>query len=395
MRTDSRSAAREKAEMFWDGQVAGWEAALAGKDGDAAKHFEAAQRIVKSKGFRYVFIEELSSAPIEDLLTRMEAIEVTHGRPNPQQAAALLGIVPKPSILLTEAMELYFGFMKSHKKLRGKSADQLRKWRNPIIRAVNRFIELIGDLELSAITRDHMLEFRDYWERRIEEESAKEGTANKDFIHLSKVIKEINSKKRLGLPVNELLNDLSFSEGEQAPRPAFSDDFIRNTLLATSALSGLNAQARTIFLVMINTGARPSEIANLSSDRIVLTGDFPHIKIMPDGCQLKSSRAERDIPLAGVSLEAMREFPDGFPQYRESSSSLSATVNKFLRANDLVESDKHTMYSLRHALMNRMIVNKVDDRVRRDIMGHSVLGENYGDGGGFEFKAEVMSAFAI
>lgn len=72
-------------------------------------------------------------------------------------------------------------------------------------------------------------------------------------------------------------------------------------------------------------------------------------------------------PLLGVSLEAMRAFPEGFPRYRESSVSLSATVNKFLRENSLMESDDYTLYSLRHSFEDRMLAAGIDDRIRRDL----------------------------
>jgi hypothetical protein len=54
----------------------------------------------------------------------------------------------------------------------------------------------------------------------------------------------------------------------------------------------------------------------------------------------------RVIALAGVSLEALRGFPDGFPRYRASPASLSAMVNTYLRENGLAETPAHTLYSL-------------------------------------------------
>ena len=136
-------------------------------------------------------------------------------------------------------------------------------------------------------------------------------------------------------------------------RPSFSDAFIRDRILAPGALEGLDDQAAAIFKVMVNTGARPSEIAALRRDRIILTGDVPHIQIRPDDRQLKSRRAARDIPLCGVSLEAMRAFPAGFDRYAQNSASLSGVVNSFLRSRGLTETraddgKETTMYSMRH-----------------------------------------------
>ena len=94
------------------------------------------------------------------------------------------------------------------------------------------------------------------------------------------------------------------------------------------ALAGLNDDARGIILVMINTGARPSELAALHPEEIRLDGPVPHLAFAPVERQLKTSNAMREIPLVGVSLRAMRKFPGGFPRYRGNSAALSSTANK-------------------------------------------------------------------
>ncbi|WP_366942749.1 hypothetical protein [uncultured Paracoccus sp.] len=50
-------------------------------------------------------------------------------------------------------------------------------------------------------------------------------------------------------------------------RPPFSSGWIQDKLLAQGALDGLNEEARAILLAMVNTGGRPSEIANLTAVR--------------------------------------------------------------------------------------------------------------------------------
>jgi len=81
-----------------------------------------------------------------------------------------------------------------------------------------------------------------------------------------------------------------------------------------------------------------------------------------------------------VSLAALQAFPEGFPRYRESSASLSAAVNKYLRAHGLLETDRQSLYSLRHAFEDRMLEAGIDDRIRRDLLGHRLTRERYGKG---------------
>ena len=133
----------------------------------------------------------------------------------------------------------------------------------------------------------------------------------------------------------------------------------------------------------------------LTSDCIKLDSAVPHISIEPIGRQLKSINARRAIPLAGVSLDALRSLPDGFPRYRGSSASLSATVNKFLRENALTETPEHTLYSLRHSFEDRLLAAGVDERIRRDLLGHALKRERYGAGATLEHMLKVVSKVAL
>jgi len=164
--------------------------------------------------------------------------------------------------------------------------------------------------------------------------------------------------------------------------------------LASGALGGLNTEARCIVLGMVNTGYRPSEGAALLGAHINLAAAVPHISIEADGRHLKSKHAKRVIPLTGVSLEAFRQCPDGFPRYRDNPS-LSATVNKFMRENGLMETPGHTLYSMRHAFEDRMLAAGVDERIRRDLFGHSLGRERYGHGATLEHLQTIVQAIAL
>lgn len=303
----------------------------------------------------------------------------------------MLGGVAEPPLTISRCLELYWTLARD-KKL-GKSLDQIRKWENPRKKAIGNLIQVIGNKSIQDITGDDMLDFRNWWLERIEEEDLSAGSANKDLIHLGDVLKTVNKMKRLGLVLP--LTDLKLKESDAKRRPPFSRTWIQKTLLAAGALDGLNVEARAILLTMINTGCRPSELAALTANTIHLDHNVPHISIEAELRQIKSSYAQRKVPLLGVSLEAMRAFPNGFPRYRDSSASLSATINKFLRENGLMESPRHVLYSLRHAFEDRMLAAGIDDRIRRDLFGHRLTRERYGDGASLEQKQELLQAAAL
>lgn len=372
LKTDSRRLACEKAPAVWNEQVAAWKARLSGHDADAVKHFEAVQDLAAAKGVRYLPLDQVVQLPIDTLLDRIETIANRNQTPDP--------------------LEAYWTLAKD--KTFGKSEDQKRRWENPRKKAVRNFVSIVGDKPMNEITADDMLEFRSYWQERIETGGLTANRANKDLIHLGEVLKMVNKMKRLGVDLP--LDGLAFKEGEKSERPPFSDDWIRTKLLRPEALMTLNPEARAIFLGMINTGYRPSEAACAAPDQFCLDADIPHMIIKPrEGRAIKNRNSKRVIPLVGVSLETMRAFPDGFPTYRDSDATLSSTVNKYLRANGLMESDKHVMYSLRHSFEDRLLRAGVDERVRRDLMGHSLSRERYGQGGGLAFKAEMLQRIAF
>ncbi len=391
LHTDSETVARSKADRAWGQLVEAWEARLAGDTEDAEARHAAAHELARIGGFRYLDVGLIARLPVDELVARVEAIGARRAAPDTVEASALLGTVPAPSLTLEKALELYWGL--AREKTLGKSMDQLRRWKNPRVKAVRNFVEIVGNKPIEAITRDDMLDFREHWLERIEAGEVTPNSANKDLIHLGDVLKTVNTMKRLGLTLP--LGELSFREGETRTRPPFSPEWIRNKLLAPGALSGLNDEARGLLLGMVNTGYRPSEGAGLTARTIRLDAAVPHIAIEPEGRQLKSAYAKRVIPLTGVSLEAFKAFPDGFPRYRESSAGLSATVNKYLKANGLLETPAHSFYSLRHAFEDRMLAAGIDDRIRRDLFGHRLDRERYGKGASLDHVARLVREIAL
>ncbi|TQM92439.1 DUF6538 domain-containing protein [Roseinatronobacter monicus] len=390
LHTDSLTLAQTKAPAAWAEMNEAWEARLAGDTDDAEKRFEAARELAQARGFRYLPANRVAALPTRVILDRVEAVGTAAGEPDKLDAAAILGGAQEPPVTVQGALNLYWALTKD--KTFGKSEDQLRRWRNPRLKAVRNFIGVVGEKAVKDITGDDMLDFRQWWVERIENEGLTANSANKDLVHLSDVLRTVNKMKRLGLVLP--LSDLALKEGEQRQRPPFSNGWIKDKLLRPGALDGLNKEARCILLGMVNTGYRPSEGAGLGPTQIRLDTSIPHISIEPNGRQLKSEYARRIIPLVGISLAAFQECPNGFPRYADKAT-LSATINKFLRANNLLETPAHSMYSLRHAFEDRMLAVGVDDRIRRDLFGHRLDRERYGRGATLEHLHQIIQSLAF
>ncbi len=390
LKTDSKSIAEQKSVAVWQELLDAWELKMNGQSENAEIRFRAAKDLAQARGFNYLPSTSVAQLPLADLLNRVEAVSALDNRPDPIEASALLGAVQAPQITIGRALHLYWEHAAD--LTLDKDEEQIRRWRNPKKKAIKNLINLIGDKPISDITRYDMIEFRKWWIDKIQHEGLTPNSANKDFTHASSVLRMVNDME--GLELDLPLNKLSLKETAKKNRPSFSTDWIRDQILKEGALDGLNGEAKCLLLGMINTGYRPSEAANLTPAQIRLDADTPHISIEPVDRELKSEASRRELPLVGVSLEAFRNYPVGFPRYK-GKDSLSAAVNKFLRENGLMETPDHTMYSLRHSFEDRMIAFGVDDRIRRDLFGHSLDRQRYGQGATLEHKARILQTIAV
>lgn len=395
LHTDSESEARTKAAVASEQLLAGWQLLLDGDSDEAARRFAAVKRIAARRRIEYLPAELVAELPLEERLKRVEEISIFQGSPNRVEARAFLGGVREPGVTINKALAV---FWEQETPSAQMSLDQIRKWKNPKIKAVKNLISQIGDKDISAITRADMVKFRDWWRDKMKTENLVANSANKDFIHVGHILRIANARLGLGLEdhLRKILESNSFKDdkGDERDRPPFSDKWIREIILKQGVLDGLNIEARCIMLAMINTGARPSEIAGLLPEHIRLDGKVPYISIEPVGRQLKNHQSKRQIPLTGVSLEAIKTCPHGFPTYR-GKDTFSATINKFMRSNRLMESDQHVLYSLRHSFEDRMIAGEFDDRMRRQLFGHKLDREKYGKGPTLEHMHAKLQAIAI
>ena len=149
----------------------------------------------------------------------------------------------------------------------------------------------------------------EWWRSRVVSGETNSKTANRDIGQLSRMLKDVSIRKRYKLP--DIFKDLHLRGETEKSRIPFDNEFIQSRFLA-GGLDGLNEDARFVLYIMIETGMRPSEIVNLQAHSIHLDCDIPYVEILPDGRQLKTETPEREIPLVGVALEAMKLRLQGF-----------------------------------------------------------------------------------
>lgn len=393
LHTDSEKTAKEKAGVVWENMLDAWEAKLDGAESEGTARLAAAKRLAQRRGRTYFPADQVAKLPVDDLLQRVEAVVNRRGEIDMAEAEALLGGVPVKTMSTTEALDEFWKVEAI--RLKGKSEDQIRRAENPRKKAVANFVKAIGsDKPYLEVTTADLQTFKRWWKDKIIAENLTANSANKDFTYLTSTLRAVATDAGALDKIQWDTRGLALPQDAAKTRRPFSTSWISDKLLAPGALAGLNGEARAILLGMVNTGYRPSEGASLGMAQIRLDANVPHISIEPNGRTLKTATSRRVIPLLGVSLEAFRAYPYGFPRYADSPS-LTDTINKFLRENKLLESEEHTLYGLRHSFEDRMLAAGIDERIRRDLMGHSLGRERYGEGATLEHVQSLLKPLAL
>ncbi|WP_027833857.1 tyrosine-type recombinase/integrase [Maritalea myrionectae] len=407
LKTKDLAAAREARDVLEVADNHYWASLTDGDDLQRARSaLGAAQKRVEALSFSYKPATTLATTASDDeLLQRITKLMDVGARP--ETTDALLGGVETASIRLSELLDFYIAEI-APDEVRDKSKSQFRIWRNIKKKAIDQLVELRGDKAVTEVTREDALAIYRLWRDRVSprgrEPTHTASSGNRVIGTLRRMLGDYHTY--IGVAKADYKNpfaDLSFKQENERQRPSFSVEWIQTKFLQGDALAGLNSEARAIFLALIDTGARPSEICNLLPEHIQLTHNVPHIIIAPVGArdnyedrrQIKTDSSKRLVPLVGASLEVFRAHPEGFPHYRDKSSSWSALVNKYLKNNGLVPSEAHTAYCLRHSFEDRMAMAGVDLEVRQRLMGHAIKRPKYGQAGDLAWQREQLEMIVL
>ena len=367
-----------------------WRSLAGGQHVTNGNTYDQARNRARSLGFDFVENNQLLLQPVERILERLEALVERNLVNDAGARKAVLGTAERTGFLLSTLFTEYEAATKDETK--DLSPDQLRIWRNGRMRAVENFVRLIGDKPVTEITENDGIDYAEWWRERVINDEVTAKTANKDIGQLSRMLKTMSTRRRLALP--EIFAGLQLKGEIEKSRMPFDTDFIQKRLLG-GGLDSLNEDARLVMFIMMESGMRPSEIVNLQKDTIILGASIPHVRIMADGRRLKTEGSEREIPLVGVALEAMKLRPKGFPKYRDKATSLSATINKYMTENGLRPTRDHTLYSLRHSFKDRLISVEAPDSLIDGLMGHRTPQPRYGRGPSLELKVKFLERIAF
>jgi len=418
LHTDSLDVARMRRDALAEADLEMWTALTieASENGGVSEatykaeqhRYHAAQTRALALGFSYKPVRELASNTetldqVDRLLQRVEYLEGLrrNGDAIPEaETEALLGGADEPDapeILVSDAFQIYLDEI-AFDEIKNKSEKQRYSWEKTKKTSVNYFIDVVGDVSMRDITREMATSYRSWWIERMipgdpDVKAAKPNTANRHIGNMRKLYEDyfthIGEEERLN-PFRKMF----FKDDESSNVPSFQDDWVREKILVPNLFEGLNDDLRLMIYVLIETGARTSEICNILPENIHLDADVPYISIRPTNREIKAQASNRDIPLVGVALEAMRYAYNGFERYRDKGELVSANLMKAFRQRDLFPTPDHVIYSFRHAFEDRMLEAGIDHDMRYYFMGHKNERPSYGQKGSMEFRRDLLLKIA-
>lgn len=409
LRTQSLEIAMMRRDALAEADTALWNArALEPAGGDAQRNiwkaaelrYRAATSRALAQGFVYRPVDEIAALPdVEEIIARLKAADFGKA-PTQEKAEALLGGVPEPvdRITVSESFDLYVSKIAFDDQY-NKSQAQRDAWEKTKRASVDYFVEQAGDIPLSDITREVATRYRDWWQARMlpQKDGSKPVTPNTANRHIGNIrsLYLRYFKYRGEADVQDPFRGFFFAGKSTVKRASFSDAFVRTRILVPGLFDGLRLELRVILYLLIETGARLSEIVSLRPQDIRLDHDVPHIFIRAEqNRELKTGDSEREIPLVGVALAAMRLCPNGFDHYYDRSTLVSANLMKAFKQRDLLPSKDHVIYSLRHSFEDRMLEGGLDYGLRCALMGHKNNRPEYGQGGSLVYRREQLLKIA-
>ena len=310
---------------------------------------------------------------------------------------AVLGRIDRPAVMVSMLARFYFDDIHPlmHKDKSEPQRERAERWFHI---ASRHLVAVVGDKKVTDLTKLDGQRFHKAWVAKLGQLNKRTGkpftpdAANREFGCLRRMVDSYF--RYMDFDRKNPFNDFSFEEKTVSRRSY--DNSQLGGMLSGEALLGLGRDARAVFLVCLETGARLGEVCNLRPNQIHLNAEIPYIQIAPEGRELKTHGSERGIPLVGVALAAMKAYPQGWKQFHDKENSVASRIGKYLRENKLVQTGQGPNHSLRHNIKDRLREAEVEERLIDSILGH---GERevpkYGEGFSLRRKRDALEKVAL
>lgn len=345
-------------------------------------------------------LDEAMSAGYDESISDEERCDLSEAatkkllKPIHFNALKLLHSKEPTPIFLSSAKDLYIS-----DKGKGKKPD----FKKQLEVAVAHFLGLFGDLPLADIKRHHAIKYRD----DLLAKGNKTATVRKRLNAVSRIIRYAIKHYSLAKEIENYFSEMDIpNEGKDTETRAFFTDEELQSLANACRSQEPNsdkAERYRILAMLMDTGARLSEILGLLSSDVILDVEVPHILIHEEveGRTLKTKASTRLVPLVGIALWAAQEQRKVnstgrwfFPIYASDedgikSNSADVTLNNYTRNSTGADL---TCHCLRHTMADRIREITTEEAILLAIggWGRRTVSRSYGKGFMVEKLAPIM-----
>ncbi len=304
-----------------------------------------------------------------DLFSSMVAGHRTHIAALPEQ---------KSSMTIQDALSEY---------LRHKGQGKGDRFRRYAERSVGYLIEFVGSKSLADYTRADANKLRD----ALIDRGLVASSIKRNFEVVRSVFNV--SAKEAGLDIANPFSRVILSSAPpgRKRRPIPLNDVWKIQQLCYAK----DDDIRWLIALLSDTGMRLAEAAGLAKEDVLLDTEIPYVRLCERSWRpLKTRSSERDVPLVGAALWAVKRAIESsqneylFPRYCSDDGCkadyASNSLNKWLR--------KHVpsgcvVHSFRHSMRDRLGAVECPAEIIDQIGGWKAAGVGEGYGVGFEPKA--------
>ncbi|MCK3776190.1 hypothetical protein MZK49_05535 [Ensifer sesbaniae] len=375
LKTKCEKTAKAKSGILLAQHIAMFEA-----NDNSPLNFDNAAKAAATLGFSPYYAPNLPTMKkIEDRIAAysplLTAVNTVGATPPILQAAAITGAIDKPVLPMSKLYEKFREVAPDTVKNKNE-IDEANAWKKYQTIA-DYFVETMGDLDAVKLTPAIITEYRTKIHSALKAKKFKSDRANRYLMTLRlmyRAVIKIYDKEKFN--IKDAWEGIERFTGfkDDGKRAPFTEDEVKAIRTDLEA-SKIDRQLLAMALVSQNTGFGIKELCFLCPEDIVLDGDTPHIKMRPNALrlELKTDERERDLPLLGASLEAMRKYaPTGFTRFNHPNG--PGNASKTLREYIKKSAPKKSFIAYRHRIAELLRNSDCKDQFQNAVMGHATPG---------------------
>lgn len=282
-------------------------------------------------------------------------------------------------------------------KVKGSSDERKKEQR--VERVLGYVYQVLGRKDVSlngGVRKTDAIDIRDHMLNTINSPATVKRYLNDLRAIFNFGIELFELSRTVSNPFQNLPVKMPVGGSSKDDRHPFSPTQLKQT--RARVLGSAKKDLQLIWRMLEGTGCRLSEVAGLMVADVKLDHKFPHIDLVfHPHRRLKTNGSVRVVPLIGDALKAAQEAVMAagdnallFPAYGRQGGGEAASAALMKTVRKVVIDKKVTVHSLRHNMVDKLMLAGVPKGERDLILGHSsgAASEAYG---GLETRIEVAT----